>query len=95
VLYLTVTFSCFGSLQENGILFILDQRNLPVAILKLLVQSLVLSHLRYAVSVWGSSLSHDLQSRLEKMSNRAIRVVYGLGKFDHVSTLRRKRLSNH
>jgi len=60
--------------------------NLPVAILKLLV----LSHLRYAVSVWGPSFSHDLQSRLEKMFNRAIRVVYGLRKFDHVCTLRRK-----
>ena len=32
------------------------QRNLPVAILKLLVQSLlVLSHLHYAVSVWEPS----------------------------------------
>ena len=29
-----------------------------MTILKLLVQSLVLSHLRYAVSVWGPSLSH-------------------------------------
>ena len=49
-------------------------------------QSLVLSHLRYAVPVW----SHDLQSRLEKMFNRAVRVVYGLRKFDHVSALQRK-----
>jgi len=57
-----------------------------VAILKLLE----LSHLCYAVSVWGPSLSHDLQSRLEKMFNHAIRMVYGLRKFDHVSTLRRK-----
>jgi len=86
----SLVFSCFGSLQENGILFILDQRNLLVAILKLLVLSLVLSYLRYAVSVWGPSLSYDLQSRLEKMFNRVIRVVYGLRKFDHVSTLRRK-----
>jgi len=29
-------------------------------------------------------------SRLEKMLNRAVRVVYGLRKFDHVSALRRK-----
>ena len=44
------------------------QRNLPVAVLKLLVESLVLSHLRYAVPVWGPSLSCDLQLRLEKCS---------------------------
>jgi len=61
-----------------------------VVVLKMLVQSLALSHLCYAVPVWGPSLSHDLQSRLEKMFNRAVRVVYGLRKFDHVSALRRK-----
>ena len=53
-------------------------RDLPVAVLKMLVQSLVLSHLLYAGPVWGPSLSHNLQSRLEKMFNRAVRVVYGL-----------------
>jgi len=65
------------------------QRNLPVAVLKMLVQSLVLSHLRYAVPVWEPSLSHNSQSRLEKMFNRAVRAVYGLRKFNHVSALRR------
>ena len=34
----------------------------------------------------GASLSHNSQSRLEKMLNHAVRVVYGLRKFDHVST---------
>ena len=65
------------------------RRSLPVAVLKMLIQSLVLSHLHYAMPVWRPSLSHDLQSRLEKMFNRAVRVVYGLRKFDHVSALRR------
>ena len=55
-----------------------------MVVLKVLVQSLVLSHLRYAVPVWGPSLSHDLQSRLEKTFNRAVRVIYGLRKFDYV-----------
>jgi len=56
----------------------------------MLVWSLVLSHLHYAVPVWGSSPSHDLQLRLEKMFNCAVKVVYRLRKFDHVSALRRK-----
>ena len=67
-----------------------QSRNLSVAVLKILIQSLVLSHLRYAMPVWGPSLSHDLQSRPRENVHRAVRVVYGLRKFDHVSALRRK-----
>ena len=63
---------------------------LPMSILKLLVESLVLSHLNYALPVWGPSLAHDLLSRLVKMHNRAIRVIGGLRKFDHVSSFRRQ-----
>ena len=62
---------------------------LPVYILRLLVESLVLSHLNYALPVWGPSLSHDLLPRLVKMHNLAIRVIGGLKKFDHVSSFRR------
>ena len=41
-------------------LYLIDchQINLPVAVLKMLVQSHVLSHLRYAVPIWGPSLSY-------------------------------------
>ena len=53
------------------------QRNLPVAVLKMLIQSLVLSHRRYAMPVWGPSLSHDLQSRLEKCSIMLLRLSMG------------------
>ena len=63
---------------------------LPMSILKLLVESLVLSHLNYALPVWGPSLAHDLLTRLVKMHNRAIRVIGGLRKFDHVSSFRRQ-----
>ena len=63
---------------------------LPTSILKLLVESLVLSHLNYALPVWGPSLAHDLLTRLVKMYNRAIRVIGGLKKFDHVSSFRRQ-----
>ena len=63
---------------------------LPMSILKLLVESLVLSHLNYVLPVWGLALSHDLLARLVRMHNRAIRVVGGLQKFDHVSSFRRQ-----
>ena len=53
------------------------------------MESLVLSHLNYALPVWGPALVHDLLARLVKMHNRAIRVIGGLKKFDHVSSFRR------
>ena len=59
-------------------------------ILKLLVKSLVLSHLNYALPVLGPALAHDMLARLVKMHNRAIRVIGGLKKFDHVSSFRRQ-----
>ena len=51
-------------------------------ILKLLVESLVLSRLNYALPVWGPALACDLLARLVKMHNRAIRVIGELKKFD-------------
>ena len=54
----------------------------------MLVESLVLSHLNYALCVWGTSLNTDLVSRLCHLYNRAIRVTCGLKKFDHVSDCR-------
>ena len=63
---------------------------LPVFILKLLVESLVLSHLNYALPMCGPALGHDLLARLVRMHNRAIRVIGGLKKFDHVSNFRRQ-----
>ena len=63
---------------------------LPMFMLKLLVESLVLSHLNYALPVWGPAFAHYLLARLVKMHNRAIRVIGGLKKFDHVSSFRRQ-----
>ena len=54
----------------------------------MLVESLVLSHLNYALCVWGTSLNTDLVSRLCRLYNKAIRVTCGLKKFDHVSDCR-------
>ena len=51
---------------------------LPKCIIKMLVESLVLSHLNYALCVWGTSLNTDLVSRLCRLYNRAIQVTCGL-----------------
>ena len=72
-------------------LYLISHHNkvLPVFILKLLVESLVLSHLNYALLVWGPALGH-LLARLVKMHNRAIRIIDGLKKFNRVSNFRRQ-----
>ena len=54
-------------------------------LLKLLVESLVLSRLSYALSVWGPSLSQQLLQRLERSQNCAVRLCRNLSRFDHVS----------
>ena len=53
--------------------------------MKLLLDSLVLSHIYYALSVWGPSLNVQLSSRLKRMQNMAVRLVFSLKKYDHVS----------
>lgn len=47
-------------------------------IMKLLIESLVFSHLTYAMSVWGSSLKQHLVGRLERLQNRAVRLLFHL-----------------
>ena len=70
-------------MQENGIFFILNWLPPEESTCGYFETSCKFSctispTLHYVVSVWGLSLSHDLQFRLERMFNRAVRVVYGL-----------------
>ena len=53
----------------------------------MMADTLVFSQL-YALPVWGSSLKANLISHLQCMCNRAVRVICGLHKFDHVSDSR-------
>ena len=53
-------------------------------IMKLLIESLVFSHLTYAISVWGPSLKEHLAKRLEHLQNRAVCLLFHLHKFDHI-----------
>ena len=58
---------------------------LPAYLLKLLMESLVMSHMQYALSVWGPSLTQNQLLRLQRLQNRAVRLVFSLNKGDHIS----------
>ena len=60
---------------------------LPRRVTLTIVQGLVMSRVRYCLSVYGNgSASND--ARLMKIVNFATRVITGLAKFDHVSSAR-------
>ena len=54
-------------------------------VMKLLIESLVFSHLTYGVSVCGSSLKQHLVKRIERLQNHAVRLLFHLHKFDHIT----------
>ena len=58
---------------------------LPACLIKLLMDSLVMSHIQYALSVWGPSLTQNQLLRLQRLQNRAVRLVFSLNKYDHIS----------
>ena len=58
---------------------------LPRDILPVLVNSLVLSHVRYCCAVYGNGASDTALQRVQKVINFAARVVSGRKKFEHVS----------
>ena len=51
----------------------------------MLINSLVISHLDYALPVWGLPLTQNLVNRLQWLQNWGICIVYSLHKYDHVS----------
>ena len=44
-----------------------------------------MSHMQYALSVWGPSLSQNQLLRLQQLQNRAVRLVFSLIRNDHIS----------
>ena len=63
----------------------LHSRVLNHHIMKLLIDSLVFSHLTYALPVWGTSVKQSLTQRLVRFQNRAVRLLYNLQRMDHVT----------
>ena len=58
---------------------------MPSNVLKLLIDSLVLLHLTYALPVWDPATSKQCVMRLQCQHNWAVCIVKNLRKFDHVS----------
>ena len=57
---------------------------LDAGLIKLLLDALVLSHLRYSLPVWGPALSQQSLHRLERMQNWAVWMTMGLSRFDQI-----------
>ena len=60
-------------------------KSLTHEILKMLVESLVFSRLNYALLVWGPAVHQNSASRINHLHNRAVCIVCGLCKSEHVS----------
>ena len=58
---------------------------LSSTLMKLLIDSLVFSHVNYSLPVWGPSLHQTHFQRLKRMQNRAVRLCRNLKKFDHIT----------
>ena len=62
---------------------------LPDGVISTLVSALVLSQVRYCLSVYGNGSQKNLD-KLQKIINFGARVIFGRRKFDHVSDLRER-----
>ena len=80
-----ITKRCFGILSGLSHL----RHCLPHGVMITLVNALVLSQIRYCLSVYGNC-THTNIFRLQKILNYSMKVIFGRKKFDHVSDLRQK-----
>ena len=71
---------CFGILSGLSHL----RHHIPSRALKTLVTALVLSHVRYCISIFGNGTKGNLD-RLQKIINFAARVIAGRRKYDGIS----------
>jgi len=62
------------------------RHHLPNCVITSLVTALVVSQVRYCISVYGNGSKKNLD-RIEKVLNFGARVIFGRRKFDHVSDL--------
>jgi len=77
-----VTSRCFGILSGLSHL----RGHLPPSVISVLVNALVLSQIRYCISLYGSGTQKNI-SRLQKIMNYSAKVIFGRKKFDHASDL--------
>ena len=78
----SVVRRCFGILSGLSHL----RGRLPSSVISVLVNALVISQVRYCVSIYGNGSKVNL-SRLQKIINYGAKLVFGRKKYDHVSDL--------
>ena len=64
------------------------RHDLPNTVIKMLVDSMVLSRINFASPAWGPSLSGSLIQCVQRLLNWGVRISASLQKFDHVSAHR-------
>ena len=80
-----LTKRCFGLL--SGLCHL--RHHIPRPVIVVLVTALVLSQVRYCISVFGNGSKKTLH-RLQKILNFAAKVIYGRQKYDYASDLRQQ-----
>ena len=75
---------CFGMLTGLAHL----RHHLPESVLSTLVSALVLSHVRYCITVYGNGTAKNLD-RIQKILNFSARVISGRKKYEHISDVQR------
>ena len=63
------------------------RHSIPSNLLPMVVNALVISHIRYCLAVFGNGSLKNMH-RLQKIQNFALRVISGRRKFDHISDVR-------
>ena len=79
----SITRFCMGML--SGLSHV--RHHLPDGVITTLVSALVLSQVRYCLSVYGNG-SRKNHKKIQSVINFGVRVIYGRRKYDHVSVLR-------
>ena len=78
----SVTRSCFGILSGLSHL----KGRLPSSVISVMVSALVVSQVRYCISIYGSGSKKNL-ARIQKILNYGAKIIFGRKKYDHVSDL--------
>ena len=81
----TITQRRFGILSGLSHL----RSRLPSSVISALVSALVLSQVRYFITIYGNGSKNNL-SQIQKIINYGAKVIFGRKKYDHVSDLLRK-----
>ena len=63
------------------------RKSLTPQVIKMLVDSLVLSHLQHALPVWGPPLPQGSINRLQKLQNWGVRIAQSLRKYELIMFL--------